>query len=95
MLQVRDVEEVILIKIREIRFHLRGIHATVGLRHVNGRHAQRRENIARHFFDREIRSAKNRRDRDKHCDGTTKDGRNHERESLASTDQGPAPVMSR
>ncbi len=44
----RDVEEVILVVIRDVPFHLRRVHAAVRLRDINGRIAHLRENIDRH-----------------------------------------------
>ena len=48
-----DVEEVILVVISEEAFHLRGIHAAVGLRDVDGRIADLREDVDGHALDRQ------------------------------------------
>ena len=50
VLDARDVEEVILVVVGQVAFHLRRIHAALRLRDVDGGNAQRREDIARHLF---------------------------------------------
>ena len=48
-----DVEEVILVVVSEIAFHLGRVHAAVGLRDVDGGVADLREDIDRHALDGE------------------------------------------
>ena len=48
-----DVEEVILVVIREEAFHLRGIHAAIRLRHINSRITELWKNICRHAANRQ------------------------------------------
>ena len=43
-----DVEEMILVVVSQVAFHLGGIHSAVWLSDVNGRIAHLRENIHRH-----------------------------------------------
>ena len=59
MLDAGDVEEVVFVEVGDVALHLRRIHAPEGLRDVNGRDAQRREDIARHALE-----ANSRRERD-------------------------------
>ena len=47
-----DVEEVVLVVICEITFHLRGVHAAVRLGYINRRHTERRKNVASHPLQR-------------------------------------------
>ena len=55
VLDAGDVEEVILVIVGEVTFHLRRVHAAVRLRDVNGGDAERRKNVARHFLERQPR----------------------------------------
>ncbi len=48
-----DVEEVILVVVSQVAFHLRRVHAAVGLRDIDGRIADLRENIDGHALDGE------------------------------------------
>ena len=48
-----DVEEVILVVVREVAFHLRGVHAAVGLRHVDGGVSDLRKDVGGHALDSE------------------------------------------
>ena len=48
-----DVEEVILVVVSEVAFHLRGIHAAVGLRYIDGRVADLGEDIDGHALEGE------------------------------------------
>ena len=50
-----DVEEVILVVVGEVAFHLRRVHAAVRLRDVDGRIADLREDIHRHPLHRQER----------------------------------------
>ena len=51
----RDVEEVILVVVRQVPFHLRRIHTAVRLRDVDSRCAELRENIHLHLPNRHDR----------------------------------------
>ena len=48
-----DVEEVILVVVSQVAFHLRGVHAAVGLRHVDGGVADLRKDVDGHALDGE------------------------------------------
>ena len=48
-----DVEEVILVVVGEVAFHLRGVHAAVGLGDVDGGIADLRKDIDGHALERE------------------------------------------
>ena len=50
MLDSGDVEKVILVVVGQVALHLRRIHAAIGLRDIDRRNAERREDIAGHFF---------------------------------------------
>ena len=52
VLDARDVEEVVLVIIREVPLHLQGIHPAKRLGHVNGRDTQRGKNVACHLLGR-------------------------------------------
>ena len=56
VLDAGDVEEVIFVVVGEVALHLRRVHAAVGLRDVDGRNAQRREDVARHFLQGQPRT---------------------------------------
>jgi len=60
MIDAGDVEEMILVVIRDESFHLRRIHAAVRLRDVNGRRSEIRKNIGGHPSQREVRSERDR-----------------------------------
>ncbi len=53
VLDARDVEEVILVAVGQVALHLERVHAAIGLRHVDRRNAQRREDVARHALQAE------------------------------------------
>ena len=46
-----DVEEVILVVVSQVAFHLGRVHAAVRLRHIDGGIAHLREDVHRHAFD--------------------------------------------
>ena len=50
VLDAGDVEEVVLVVVGQVAFHLQRVHAAIGLRDVDGRDAQGGEDIAGHFF---------------------------------------------
>jgi hypothetical protein len=62
-----NVEEMVFVTVGEVALHLGGIHAAVGLGDVDGGDAQRREDVARHPLQREIRPEGHRDDQ--HEDG--------------------------
>ncbi len=51
VIDARDVEEMILVVVSQIAFHLGRVHTAVRLRHVDGRIADLREDIDGHAFD--------------------------------------------
>ena len=53
VLDAGDIEEVILVVVRQVAFHLRRVHSAVRLRDVDRRYSERRKNIARHALQRE------------------------------------------
>ena len=55
VLDAGDVEEVILVVIGEVTFHLRRVHAAVGLGDVDGGNAEGREDVAGHALERDPR----------------------------------------
>ena len=55
MLYAGDVEEVVLVVIGQVAFHLCGVHAAIGLSHVDGGNTHRGKNVARHLSQREKR----------------------------------------
>src|SRR5436853_233301 len=57
-----DVEEVVFVVISEITLHLRRVHATVRLRDVDRRNAERREDVPRHALEGESRAEHDRDD---------------------------------
>ena len=69
VLDAGDVEEVILVVISEIAFHLRRVHAAVGLRHVDRGRAELGENIHRHAPDCQKRRQRNGNDGHHNRDG--------------------------
>ena len=50
MLDAGDVEEVVLVVVGQVAFHLQRVHAAIGLCDVDGRDAQGREDVTSHFF---------------------------------------------
>ena len=52
-LDAADVEEVVLVVVREMAFHLRGAHAAVGLRDIDDRQIEVRKDVDRHPGDRQ------------------------------------------
>jgi hypothetical protein len=64
-----DVEEVILVVISAVAFHLRGVHAAERLRDVYRRVAHLRKDIHRHTLHREPGEQSQREQRDQHRDG--------------------------
>ena len=55
VLDAGDVEEVVLVVVRQVAFHLRRIHAAVRLRDVDRRRAELREDVDLHLPDRHDR----------------------------------------
>ena len=55
MLDARDVEEMVFVVIRQVAFHLRRVHAPVGLGDIDCRNAQRGEDVAGHLLQRQPR----------------------------------------
>jgi len=53
VLDAVDVEEVIFVVVDQVAFHLRGVHAAVGLGHVDDGQVEVRKDVAGHPFDRE------------------------------------------
>ena len=66
VIDARDVEEVILVVIGEVAFHLRGVHAAIGLRHIDRRVAHLRKDIDRHALQREHGAQRDRDQRHHH-----------------------------
>ena len=64
-----DVEEVILVVVSEVAFHLRGVHAAVGLRDVDGGIADLREDVDRHALDGQQGAERDCDQRHHHGDG--------------------------
>ena len=60
MIDAGDVEEVILVVVSQVPFHLGRVHAAVRLRDVDGRIADLRQDIDRHALNREERTQGNR-----------------------------------
>ena len=54
-----DIEEVILVVVSQVSFHLGRVHAAVRLRDVDGRIADLRKDIDRHAPDREDGAQRN------------------------------------
>jgi len=48
VVDVADVEEMIFVIVRQVAFHLRRVHAAIGLGHVNDRQVERRKDIDVH-----------------------------------------------
>ncbi len=53
VLDAGDVQEVVLVKVRQVPFHLCRVHSAVGLGDVDRRHIQRRKDVAAHAIERE------------------------------------------
>jgi hypothetical protein len=53
MLDAGDVEEMVLVIVDDEPFHLRRVHAAVGLCHVQHGHPQIREDVPRHAIERQ------------------------------------------
>ena len=53
VVDARDIEEMILVIVRQETFHLRRVHAAVGLADVDHREVQRGENIDGHLPNRQ------------------------------------------
>ena len=64
VLDAGDVEEVILVVVGEIAFHLGGIHAAIGLGNIDGGRAQLRKDVHFHLANRQDRTEGNRHHRD-------------------------------
>ena len=69
-----DVEEVILVVVSQVAFHLGGVHAAVGLRDVDGRIADLREDIDRHALDGQNGAQRDGDQRHHHGDRPAKSG---------------------
>ena len=69
-----DVEEVILVVIGEVAFHLRRVHAAVRLRHVDGRIADLRKDVDRHALGGEHGAERDGHQRNHHGDGPAQRG---------------------
>ena len=69
-----DVEEVILVVVSEVAFHLRGVHAAVGLRDVDGGVADLREDVDRHALEREDGAERDGDQRDHYGDRSAESG---------------------
>ena len=76
VLDAGDVEEVVLVVVGEVAFHLRRIHAAVRLRDVDRGRAQLRKDVDLHLPDRQDRRERNRHDRDQNRDRPSH-GREH------------------
>ena len=70
VMDARDVEEVVLVVIREIPFHLRRVHAAVRLANVDHRQIQAGEDVNRHLANRQHASQRHGNHRNHHGNGT-------------------------
>jgi len=71
VLDARDIEEVIFVIVCQEAFHLRRVHAAVGLGDIDGRNSQRWEDVAGRFTKSEERTQDDGGDEDKHRERPT------------------------
>src|SRR5262249_13027660 len=69
-----DVEEVVLVVVRDVPLHLRRAHPAVRLRDVNHRQIQVGKNVDPHTADRKDSGQRDRDHGDRHGDRTTERG---------------------
>jgi hypothetical protein len=67
-----DVQEVVLVAIGQIPFHLRRIYSSIGLSHVNGRDPQWWKDVARHPIQRCNGTKDDCKDKDNDSEGALK-----------------------
>ena len=74
MVEAGDVEEVILVVVSQVTFHLGRVHAAVGLRHVDGGVSDLGKDVRGHAFECEHGTERNRDEGHHHRQRPAKSG---------------------